>query len=108
MWLLPVFGTLLYAIMTIVARFPGAFNYPVGVTPANRPVLEDLAVRMITWLKAEVMCLFVWILYETLEAARMGQGAIPLSSILLVVVMVIATTGWYVMAMRRAAGTRLR
>jgi hypothetical protein len=42
----------------VVARFPSAFNFPVGVTAENRPLLEALTLDMIAWLKMEMVCLF--------------------------------------------------
>ena len=80
LWLFPGFGTVLYAGMTIVARFPEAFNYPVRVTPRNRPALQELALGMIAWLKAEVMCLFVGIQFVIIESARRGRGKLCLRS----------------------------
>lgn len=106
LWLLPGFGTILYAGMTMVSRFPEAFNYPVRVTPANRAVLQALAQRMIAWLKAEVICLFLGIQYVTIGSARRGQGALPPFSMAIAIGVVFGTIGWYVIAMRRAAKVR--
>lgn len=106
LWIFPGFGTVLYAGMTLVARFPEAFNYPVRVTPANQAVLQGLALGLIAWLKAEVVCLFAVIQYMTIETARNGRGALFPFSMPAAIVVVFATIGWYVIAMRRAARTR--
>ena len=103
LWILPGFGSILYAGMTIVTRFPEAFNYPARVTPANRAVLQGLALRMIAWLKVEVMCLFAGIQYVTIESARRGGGALPPFSMGTAIVVVFGTIGWHVIAMRRSA-----
>ena len=103
LWLLPGFATLIYATMSMVARFPAAFNYPVRVTPANRAILEGWALRLISWLKAETICLFTWIQYHTIEAAKSGRGGLSPISILAAVVVVFVTVGWHLIAMRRAA-----
>ncbi|HEY1767725.1 MAG TPA: DUF1648 domain-containing protein [Terracidiphilus sp.] len=73
--LLPAVAAVIYLLMTWVARHPSAFNFPVRVTRHNRRRLEDLALAMIAWLKAEVVCFFAWIQCSAIRAARHpGQG----------------------------------
>src|SRR5579885_934209 len=43
----------LYIFLSILGRFPQAYNYPWRVTEANAPRLYAVARRMIVWLKAE-------------------------------------------------------
>jgi uncharacterized membrane protein len=81
---LPATGVFLYLVLTIVARFPAYFNFPVPVTDGNRQTLRDLAIEMIGWLKAEVMCIFAWIMLATISTIagrRPGLGAafVPVS-----------------------------
>jgi uncharacterized membrane protein len=101
LWLLPIMATVIYLLMTVVARFPSAFNFPVRVTRQNRPRLEALALAMIAWLRAEVVCLFAWIQYTTLEFARQGQGRLSPWFLPLSLVAVFLTIGWHVAAMLR-------
>ena len=107
LWLLPAVGTLLYALMTVVSRYSRAFNYRVRVTPTNRAALQELALRMMAWLKAEVISLFAWIQHSTIEAARGSRGELSPVSILLAIVVVFGTVGWHILAMRRAAAADL-
>lgn len=100
---LPIVALALYLLMTVVARNPGAFNYPVRVTPANRARLESIALDMIAWLKFEVLCLFVWIQHMTIEAARQGQGSISPFFMPVVLGVIFATILWHVWAMRKTA-----
>lgn len=74
---LPIGGFALYLLMTLVARRPEAFHFPARVTPMNRSRLEALALQMVSWLKAEVVCLFAWIQRFTIAAARSGHGSLP-------------------------------
>jgi Domain of unknown function (DUF1648) len=99
---LPLVAIGIYALMTVVARRPSAFNFPVRVTPRTRPRLEALAVEMIAWLKAEVVCLFAWIQTVTLETVRHGGGRLSPLVVPCVLVAVFATIVGYVVAMRRA------
>ena len=99
---LPIAALLIYLLMTVVARFPAAFNFPVRVTPANRAGLESLALDMISWLKLEVVCLFAWIEHIAVQAARIGQGSISPLFMPITLGVVFATIIWYFVAMRRA------
>lgn len=100
---LPIAAGVLYALMTLVSRFPGAFNYPVRVTPANRARLEELALQMIAWLKAEVIWLFVSIQLATLHMARHNVGALSGWLMPTALVVVFGTILVYIAAMRRSA-----
>lgn len=100
---MPIFGAFLYGLMTVVARFPAAFNFPVRVTPANRPRLEALALEMIAWLKAEVLCLFAWVQQTAVASARSSQAHLSPWFMPVTLGAVFATIGWYMAAMRRAA-----
>ena len=100
---LPVIAVALYLLMTVVARYPGAFNYPVRVTPANRGRLELIALNMIAWLKVELVCVFVWIQHVTIEAARKGEGSISVWFMPVVLVVIFGTILWHFGMMRRAS-----
>jgi uncharacterized membrane protein len=103
LFLLPVVGLLLYLSITVVSQFSSVFNYPVRVTPENRPRLEDLAIRMITWLKVELVCLFLWIQMSTIDAARHKSLGLPLLLMPISLLAVFGTMTWHIVAMRRAA-----
>ena len=102
---LPIVAVALYSLMTVVARRPSAFNYPVRVTPANRSRLQSLALDMIAWLKVEVVCVLAWIERITIVAARSGQGSMSPLFMPIALVAIFGTVIWYFVAMRRAART---
>ncbi len=102
LWLLPAVGTLLALLMTVVSRHPQSFNYPVRVTRENRARLEGLALEMIAWLRLEVLCLFAWIEWATIEMARQGKAAFPPHSFLFAILPVLATIVAYMARMARA------
>jgi Protein of unknown function (DUF1648) len=58
LWILPVVATVCYIGLTLVNRFPRAFNYPVKLTDENRARLEPLGVALVGWLKADVLWVF--------------------------------------------------
>jgi Protein of unknown function (DUF1648) len=100
---LPIVACGLYFLMTLVARYPSTFNYPVRVTQANRQRLQDLALGMIAWLKAEVVWLMACVQMVTVRAARLGWGGVPVWLMPLALGAVFGTIIGHVVAMRRSA-----
>jgi hypothetical protein len=101
LWLLAFVAAVIYALMTMVARYPGAFHFPGRTSPGARHQLERIALRMMGWLKAEVMGLFAWIQWETVRLARSGEGTLPVLFLPGVLVVVFGTIAWHIAAMRR-------
>jgi uncharacterized membrane protein len=60
----------LYAGLSILSRFPHIYNYPFAITEENRKRQYLLARQMITALKAELVCVFVFITWQTISVAR--------------------------------------
>ena len=100
--ILPLVTLGLYLVITIVAQFPGAFNYPVRVTVENGARLEELALGMITWLKTELVWLFAGMQWFSIAAARSGKGVLPWFFPIGIAV-VFLTIGRYVVGMIRTA-----
>jgi uncharacterized membrane protein len=98
---LPILAVVLYLAITVVARFPSAFNYPVRVTLRNRDALQQLALSMLAWLKAELACLFAWIQSATIDAARHDRFGLTPSLLPITPVVVFGTIVWHFVAMRR-------
>jgi uncharacterized membrane protein len=104
----PVIGIALYLLINWVARHPSVFNFPVRVTPVNRPRLEALALDMIAWLKAELAWLFAALEGFALHAARHTGAGIPVALMPVALVCIFAVIAWYVAAMFRASPARTR
>ncbi len=100
---LPGIAMILYLLLTLASRFPASFNYPVRVSTQNRARLQQLALDMIVWLKAEIVSLFTLIEYYSIATARMATNQLPPSLMLVAMAIIFTTIGWYVVAMRRAA-----
>jgi uncharacterized membrane protein len=60
----------LYAGLSILSRFPHIYNYAFAITNENRQRQYLLARQMVTTLKAELVCLFVFITWQTINVAR--------------------------------------
>jgi hypothetical protein len=107
LWLLPAIASVLYLLMTWVSRHPGAFNFPVRVTPFNRARLEVVALSMIAWLKLELVCFFALLQWAILRAARKPGhefAAVPMPAFLAVIFL---TIGIHFVAIFRAGRTRV-
>jgi uncharacterized membrane protein len=100
LWLLPFLSTAIFLLMTWVARFPSAFNFPARATVVT-PRLEAIALKMISWLKLEVIALFARIQYQTIALARQGRGTLSPAFLPLVLVVVFGTIVWHIVAMRQ-------
>lgn len=102
LWMLPVVGTFVGLLTTLIARYPGSFSYPVRVTRENQTRLEGLAQGMIAWLRLEVICLFAWIEWATIESARAQRLALPPASMTLAIAVVFGTIAIYIVRIIRA------
>jgi uncharacterized membrane protein len=79
---LPIVSLVLYVVLTALSFFPQRLNYPVQVTEANRAPLQKIALSMLGWLKALVMCIFAFIVQVEVHSATatvsgLGWGFLP-------------------------------
>lgn len=103
LWLLPIIGTGIVGLMTVVSFYPGAFNYLVRVTPTTRARFEAITLNMIAWVRAELVCLFLWIQDAIIRSAREGRGVLSLWLVPVGIVVIFASVAWHFMAMLQAA-----
>lgn len=103
MILLPVVAGVLFVLMTLVARFPGAFHYPVRVTRLNTERLQAITLDMIAWLKVENSCLFLVLQWAFIQSARTDDGHLFPMILPFFIVAIFGTVGWHFVAMFRLA-----
>jgi uncharacterized membrane protein len=84
LWLLVAISTSLYVLLTIAARFPHTFNYPVEITPQNAERQYSLAVRMMLILKLVVLKIFVYAHLTSMLARQLGGWFLPVLTIVLI------------------------
>lgn len=106
--LLPVVALAVYAMFTVLSNFPSLFNYPVQVTEENRTRLQELTLRMMLWMKTEIICLFTWISWMVVQGARLADGKMSPRSIYGIVTLgfvgvLLATVGISIALMFRAS-----
>lgn len=103
MLFVPIMAFLLYGLMSLVARFPAAFHYPVRVTRQNIEHLQAVTLDMIAWLKVELACLFTLLQWAFVRAARTNNGHLFPIILPFFIVAIFGTIGWHFIAIFRAA-----
>lgn len=102
MLLLPVVALGLYVLLTVVARFPASFNYPVRVTAANRAQLQQATLAMLAWIKVELVWLFAALQWAFARAAETGDGRVFPKILPAFLVVIFSTVGLGMAALLRA------
>lgn len=103
LWFLPFVGAGLYVLITVVSFFPGSFSFPVRVTASNQARIQNLALHMIAWLKAELVCLFLILQWWIVQSVRSGRSGLPPWLVPLALVGIFGTIALHIFAMFRAA-----
>jgi len=65
--ILPILGTLIYALLTFLCKFPHIFNYTVSITTENAARQYIIAIRTLRYLKISILLVFflvVWTVYK--------------------------------------------
>jgi uncharacterized membrane protein len=84
--LMPILATVIFAILTVLSRFPHTYNYPWRLTEQNAERQYRLARMLLTAVKMEVIYLFAYIEYGTIRTAlgnADGLGSLVPSFILI-------------------------
>jgi uncharacterized membrane protein len=107
LWLLPLLGTGLYLLMTVLAaiRFRH-FNLPVRVTETNLPFIQSKTAEMVAWIKFEVLGMFTYIQWSIIEGARAGEFHLSVAIVPVFLAFIFATVGWYLAVIVRGARAR--
>ena len=105
MIILPIIAAGVYLLMTVVARFPSAFNYPVRVTPANRPRLQQITLTMISWIKVEMVSLFAVLQWVFVQSARDNNGHLFPKVLPVFLILIFSTVALHIVALFRAASS---
>jgi uncharacterized membrane protein len=74
-WLLTGIGVFLYAMLSLIVMIPHQFNYTVKITPENALRQYTLAMRLVRYLKAAIVWLFLYIGFATIRVvAKLDTG----------------------------------
>lgn len=92
-WGSPIGATIFVALLSLLIRFPRAFNYPVKVTPRNAAALKGLAIRMLRSLQSSL------VLIGYIAATTMAFGGLGIITLPLVLALVFLPLGYFLMQM---------
>ena len=104
---IPIIGAALYLFLTLIARAPLMFNYPVTVTEENRARLQALAIDLIAWIKMELVGTFTLTLWTCFRLARHPALASHVLYLFVPVVVIFATVAWFIVSMMRPVRAQL-
>lgn len=107
LWFLPAVAAGIYLLLTALGaiRFR-RYNLPVAVTPANLPFIQEQTSLMVVWIKCEMLCLFAYLQWSIIEAARKNEFRLSPLMIPAFMAVVFSTAAWRLTTMIRGAKAR--
>ena len=73
---LPLIGSVIYVLLTVINNYPHVFNYPKAITEENALRQYQLATRLLRLLKVGISFVFLCIIFMTFEAIE-GHSDTP-------------------------------
>jgi uncharacterized membrane protein len=70
---LPGLAVVVYIGLTILSKYPHAFNYPVEITESNAQRQYVNARMLVSWLKVEIVAIFCFLSWTLVQAAAEKQ-----------------------------------
>ncbi len=93
---LPIIGTVIFFIITILNKYPHIFNYPVNITNANALTQYTMATRMLRYLKLVILLIFLFITIATINMANNQSGDLSLFFVPLCIITILAPTIFFI------------
>lgn len=93
--MLPVVGLLLYLMLGILRFFPHVYNYPRPITEQNAEVQYRLAINLLAWLKAQIICSFVYITWSTIKLVLKQSSGLGKGFLIVMLSAIFGTLGVY-------------
>ena len=93
-WVIFAISIFMALFLSIVERFPHAFNLPRPVGDPGRPRLEAIAIEMLGWLRLEIALLFASTLWAIVHVAQGGTGGLG-GSFILVFTAILLTVAYF-------------
>lgn len=94
-FLLPIIGTFLFAILTLLNKHPESFNYNAKITEDNAEKQYKNTTRMIRFLKFMVLMVFLIIDFQTIQIAKGNSDTLGIWFLPLVLVMIFIPIGYF-------------
>ena len=87
----------LFTVLTFAGLFPHKCNYAWPITEANAAAQYQITRSMLSCLKAQIMWLFVFVEWKTIQIAREGTGILGIYSLPTLLLMTFGTVGFYLL-----------
>lgn len=100
-WILPFSGLIIYTGMAVLNKHPHIFNYPRKITAENAERLYRLANRMIRFLNTEIVCIFSYMTYATIQNALGKQSESGNYFMLIFILLIFGTLGYFITRMTK-------
>ncbi|HEY3284353.1 MAG TPA: DUF1648 domain-containing protein [Armatimonadota bacterium] len=92
---LPAVSLGLYLLLTLVSRLPSSMNYPVAITRENAATQYAVARSLLASLKAELVWLFTWIEWGSLQVALGRAQGLGWVGMVVALTAVFGTVGYH-------------
>lgn len=100
--IIPVITIALYALLTIINRYPHLFNFPAEITEANAPRQYQIAKTLVIYLKAYTIGLFLYIQLMSINVTAENGGGLGKFFIVIVILgSLLPIVIYFVMASRQ-------
>lgn len=99
---LPAAGLLLYLMLATLRFFPHIYNFPWPITEQNAEVQYRLAIDLLAWLKAEIVWLFAYINWGSVQVALTHSKGLGAGFLIIVLVGIFGTLGIYLFLANKA------
>jgi uncharacterized membrane protein len=107
LWFLPFVAAGVYLLLTVLGSIKfRRYNLPVPVTEANLPFIQEQTSEMLSWIKCEMLGLFVYLQWSIIQSARSNQFRLSPLLIPVLLVVIFSTVGWHLTAIIRGAKAR--
>lgn len=100
--ILPIIEFVLFTVLSIVQRFPQVYNYPVKITEANARRQYTLARSLLAWLSFEMVWLFGYIEWKSIQTALGQTQGLGLVAIMAFMAATVGTTVYYIRLSHKA------
>lgn len=93
-YVLPIVGTILFILLTVVNHYPHIFTFPIKITHENAPRQYKVATELMRCMKSALLVVFILVVVFTIRTARgetagLGFWFIPIALVLLFILTVI-------------------
>jgi uncharacterized membrane protein len=94
-FLLPIFGSFLFMLLTVLNKNPENFNYNIKITEDNAEKQYTNAIKMMRFLKLIVIIIFIMIDFQTIQTAKGKSDGIGIWFLPLVFGLIFIPIGYF-------------